>query len=512
MKEEVGMKRRGPSKWLVGTTAATIMTLVASAAMAANPYTNISGVEGAVNAAGRRAGMAVNPGHIGQLLWGTFYDVRPVAEPTGATDNQNVNIQIVNTNPTGTPTGGVLARVRFRESKFSFEVLDFDIALSCAEVWTANLILDTASGLPAIKSQDPIVTNVTGSTITTRPAFDPANGGGIQDFIQPNSPQVAPIDLQRGYFEVISEELLPCEPNNTPLSRPLSTNTFTRLDANDVTPPNSLAGLVFIVRPKAGISYEYNMTAISRFVIAGGGSIQSPTTTSQPDLSSCIGPDNTTPVATFSGITDCRNQMDFALSKTRLIIQYDNDPSDGANTHLVLTFPTKHDHCGFSLPSSADAPFFCTGNGTVAGGGEQVGCIIYDRLENKQTAGQPFISPAPPQQRCLLPREVTIIALRGDSGISPRADLNFNTNFNGNVSGWLDMNLISDTSDPATQVHQLLGLDPNLVDLLGSGWTGFQGLPTLTLILQEYFNGNVGGVFGNSVEAPYEVNYLGGGS
>src|SRR5690606_8180898 len=64
------------------------------------------------------AGMTLNPGGVGQLLYGTLYDVRRVAGLAGE-DDQAVNIQIVNLNPLGGELGGVLARVRFRESKTS---------------------------------------------------------------------------------------------------------------------------------------------------------------------------------------------------------------------------------------------------------------------------------------------------------------------------------------------------------------------------------------------------------
>jgi hypothetical protein len=82
---------------------------MAAAVSASSPYTNQSGVTpsifpdsggGITGGPTRRAGMALNPGHVGQWLWGTYYDVRPVTNTgTGVADPQDVNIQILNTNP-----------------------------------------------------------------------------------------------------------------------------------------------------------------------------------------------------------------------------------------------------------------------------------------------------------------------------------------------------------------------------------------------------------------------------
>jgi hypothetical protein len=192
-------------------------------------------------------------------------------------------------------------------------------------------------------------------------------------------------------------------------------------------------------------------------------------------------------------LAPCRNQLDFILSKKRLMPQYDNDASTAAITLLVVTLPTKHDHCGVV----ASPPFTCSASGEI------IGCTLYDRLENKVTSTNIF-SPGNPQV-CILPRELTIISIQRSSAVSPRADVNFNSGtFD---SGWVDIDLTGDPGAAGFPQHTLTGLNPNQVDLLSIGLTGFQGLPALTLVLQEYFNGNVGGVFGNSIESPYEVFY-----
>ena len=123
MKEEVGMMRRGPSKVLVGMAAAGLVAWLASGAAASvdqgpeNVYTNVTGVNGAVGTVdpNRPAGPEVNPGGIGQVLFGGLYDVRPVTNPAGGQqDPQFTNIALVNTAPIpGNSNQGVLARIRF---------------------------------------------------------------------------------------------------------------------------------------------------------------------------------------------------------------------------------------------------------------------------------------------------------------------------------------------------------------------------------------------------------------
>src|SRR5690349_20869648 len=83
MKEEVGMNRsRGPSKALLALAMAGLVGWSAQTARAENDfnvYTNFRGLSGVLAnpldqpaagvAEGRRAGMTLNPGHVGQWLW-----------------------------------------------------------------------------------------------------------------------------------------------------------------------------------------------------------------------------------------------------------------------------------------------------------------------------------------------------------------------------------------------------------------------------------------------------------
>src|SRR5581483_8904332 len=380
----------------------------ASSAMAvspASPYTNALGVNSGLLTPGRLAGMALNPGHVGSWLWGTYYDVRPVANSgTGASDAQAVNLQILNTNPNNPgsddydPLGGIVARVRFRESKTSREILDFDIVLSCAEVWTARVELQAGATIPRLVSDDPIRVTTGSGSFTTAPAL-----AGGRSFALPAGLQAA--DIQRGYFEVIAEEAVPCEPNDGQVDR--SGDTWSRVCANgacpEATPTDALAAEVIIIRVAAGVSHIYNAEAVTRYVVDGGGSVFFTPGSGQPDLQNCIGPVNG---GGFYSGADCVNQMNLALAKSRVMAQYDVQNIDGGSTRIVFTLPTKSYQCNL-LGSGADfsgtirapllpneVPYSCQGANTPGAtiGGEQIGCVPYNRIEDF-VQGEDIFSP-----------------------------------------------------------------------------------------------------------------------
>lgn len=425
------------------------------------------------------AGMTLNPGGVGQLLYGTLYDVRRVAGLAGE-DDQAVNIQIVNLNPLGGELGGVLARVRFRESKTSREVYAFDVALSCGEVWAGVVTLGDA-GVPTIRSRMPIVTSLGSTTLTTGPALDPTSGGAEGVFEVPNG--LAADDVRRGYFEVIAQEQLPCEPLEGGFVR--EGNTFARLTGDLATPPNSLAGHVALVRAVSGVAYDYEMPAIARFVIDGGGSIAAPLSSGLPDVRSCINWDKGSE-SPYSGLASCRDQLDLVLSKSKLHVTYDVSPLTAGKTFLVLALPTKGVHCTDDV---ASPPFRCSPSG------ERIGCRTFDREENE-------LFPSP---ECNLPRELSILQIGGPP--DARADQTLATgNF---ISGWMTFSLASDPAPGGSGVHERRNLDPDRASFLGVRASGFRGLPALPLVLQEYFNGNVGGTFGMLATAPSEIELYG---
>ena len=550
MKEEVGMKRRGALGALAGWVVVGMLVCSGTSAFgqAEDIYENTSGLtwNGIVGTGGANfpllaggfaqagisnANATLNPNGIGQYLFGQYYDVRDVDG-----DAQVTNIAIVNTNsnngnlPTCTqtdvlqgrdgencffdqstdvdlPKGGILAKVRFRESRYSTEVLDFNIALSCGEVWTARVSLG-ADGFPRLTSDHLVVTSATGNfgvggTLRTRPAFNPAEGGTPAQFRfggqAPGSLVAA--DAQRGYIEVIGISDLPCEPvdeDGNPTEIDLENGNTWSIYPSTWMATNALAAEAILVRAARGNAYGYAFTAISRyrpviFTLQGAPAKGTPSIAlsaifgnETPNIDNCFGFDlNGVP---FTGPPACVRQFNLALHKGRLVGQYDISPATAGTTNFILTQPTKYRNCNVSASGAlskayAQTPFAC-----VANPGEEVTCTLYDRLENLAEGG--FTSPSE-TERCFLPRELTIFGLPGSINADDILSLadTFET-----PAGWLAIELDDDVQGQV--LHR--EIFPNAIthDILGGRVQGYRGLPIIGMKLQEYTNGAVGGAYG----------------
>lgn len=546
MKEEVGMKRRGALGALAGWVVVGMLVCSGTSAFgqAEDIYENASGLTwngvtgtgganfpllagGFAQAGISNANATLNPNGIGQYLFGQYYDVRDVDG-----DAQVTNIAIVNTNsnngnlPTCTasdvlrgvdgencffdqstdvdlPKGGILAKVRFRESRYSTEVLDFNIALSCGEVWTARVFLGT-DGLPRLTSTSPVVTSATGNfgvggTLRTRPAFNPAEGGSPAQFRFAGAApgNLVPADAARGYIEVIGIADLPCEPvdaDGNPTEIDLENGNTWSVYESTWMATNALAAEAILVRAASGNSYGYAFTAISRYrpVLSTLGkgfpsvALSAIFGNETPNIDNCLGVDLNG--ALFTGPPACVRQFNLALHKGRLVGQYDIDPTTAGQTNFILTQPTKYRNCNVSPSGALSKAYAATPFSCVANPGEEVTCTLYDRLENLAEGG--FTSPSE-TERCFLPRELTILGLPGSinaDDILTLADT-FET-----PAGWLAIELDDDTAGQV--LHR--EIFPNAIthDILGGRVQGYRGLPVIGMKLQEYTNGAVGGAYG----------------
>jgi hypothetical protein len=477
------------------------------------------------------ANATLNPNGIGQYLFGQYYDVREVDG-----DSQVTNIAIVNTNsnngnlPTCTttdviqgrdgencffdqdpqvdlPKGGILAKVRFRESRYSTEVLDFNIALSCGEVWTARVAIG-ADGFPRLTSTSPVVTSFTGNfgvggTLRTRPAFNPAEGGSAAQFrFAGGAPaNLVPADAARGYMEVIGISDLPCEPvdsDGNPTDLDLENGNTWSIYPSTWMATNALAAEAILIRVGSGNSYGYTFTAISRFrpvIFTIGGALNKGTPSvalsaifgnETPNIDNCLGFDLGN--AGFSGPPACVRQFNLALHKGRLVGQYDIDPATAGQTNFIFTQVTKYRNCNVSAGGALSKAYAATPFACVANPGEEVTCTLYDRLENLAEGG--FTSPSE-TDRCFLPRELTILGLPGSVNADDILGLadSFET-----PAGWLAVELDDDTNGQV--LHREIFPNATTHDILGGRVQGYRGLPVIGMKLQEYRNGAVGGAYG----------------
>lgn len=478
---------------------------------ASNVYKSNDGLSQAANAALAPAGLNLNPFGSGQLLVGTYYDVRPIAG-----DAQINNVQILNTNTNNPglppcteldradgiagggacyePAGGILAKVRLRESKTSQAILDFVVALSCGEVWAGRITRNATTGLPQVSSSFPIASEIDEASVTTAPLIRETP----LEVAAPGLPSGLEVaDLQRGHFEVIALEALPCEPQSGALD--LAGNTWTRIGE---TPSNGLSGQVFLVRAAAGVSHSYEMPAIANFAPYPNGPVTPANLldANEPKYTDCLALDQS---RAFLGANQCVQAANFSLSKSRLLAQYDVEDGTSGRTLVVVTLPTKYENCsisedGWAEPTTANGPFDC-------GPREEISCTLFDRLEN--FVREDFVTPPPQAGICTLDRAVNVIQIVKTAADSDaRADVLFATSdLPAGESGWLDLDLARDADNDL--IHGEIAA-PLTVNHLGMFLAGYEGLPTAGLVLQEFFNGNVGGTYGNTVAPAFEQTIL----
>jgi hypothetical protein len=285
----------------------------------------------------------VNPGGLGDALIYGYFNVR---------NGANL-FNIVNTSP----ITATKVRVRFREGNRSAEILDFNVCLSAGDRWTA-LIVGDDQGPGTLYSMD--------DDTVTYPAI-PA--GGVDFKFAPENPSswVNADETLEGYFEVIStiafdETQIPsamhawneasCRGGAT-LSDFLDTTegpcdfepTFTCGVRYAVT-TNDIMGANFIVPLDTLESYGYNATAIADCTTAF--TIDAPVTNDVPSFRQCN--DNFFMGSTGVGInTALVDGTDYALTKADIYAAWDNRPDWGAETEIVITFPTMHFHQGNPL-------------------------------------------------------------------------------------------------------------------------------------------------------------------
>jgi hypothetical protein len=478
-------------KLLIMLVALVAGAFMASVAMAVDYGT--LGYTTRLLASGKTAGTILNPEGKGDALLAAYFDVRVVNGKT-----QDTYFAIINENMDATTWGGVAAKLRFREWDKSEEVFDIDIWLSTDDVWVGVLTRDASTGLTKITSPDYVITDYTGGTFTISKTTAVSSGfafitdyvpGGAYNSVHPPTGVTSADLTNMGYFEIIGEEQTYSKPATT--TAPI---LVTRLAASLQDCPNSLSAYVYVVRVDDGVSLGYNAAAIANFArnlttlfVTPGGP--------QPTLNNC---------------EDGLDQLEFELSKARLYQGYSVEDSIAAKFSLIVTMPTKHFHFEKHIPIRLDytlctvagvngcvaigAPF----TGATSNAGETIGPHIFNRDEQSQAVG--YWSPV--TTTILFPWEVNVIGLYSGAPPSvPLAGNRDNTAWStgGYLTGWIWIDLSG---------HSALPVSDGVFGHLGNPFiNGYNGLPALSLALQEFSNGLVGGAYGVIFPAFYRVDW-----
>jgi hypothetical protein len=415
----------------------------------------------------RLAAVSVNPGGLGQYLWGPYYDVSLFRTPAGQSEPQITEIAIYNVSPPSGDAAGIVFRLRFRDSKYGTILLpNVGGIVGCGQTWSAT-VFARSDGTVAVRSSSQTFAGVTNGEWTTVRGLDLPNGAALQQIAAPYSLTLA--DLQQGFFEVVPIESVTCQPSSVTAQ---GVTTWPRVESAKQTPGNLLSGAVTIVRPRTGHRSSYDLVGMSRFrapSLIGGPVIPLGQVLGQsdvPGIRDCLFLDNRggTP---RTGEFECIAQASLALAKSRLFVPF-GDSASGVRTKVVITQPLRHFTCPPPpyLPTTFPiVPYTC------AARGERVGV----RVASAAGEGQPWRS-------LTLSRAVTVVS------ISDAADENADAlvKTKGATAGMVEIALDRDRKSKERHARPVLNGSPDVNSVLGAGFNGFEGLPVLALTIREW--------------------------
>ena len=411
----------------------------------------------AVGAAGTAEAVHINPDGTGQVLVFPYYTAR---------GGQFTAISIINSQG-----NTKMVKVRFLEGKNSREVLDFNLFLSPADVWTGAVVA-TANGAKIITSDNSCVTP---SDLFVETRLDGA-GNGLNDFKNYqytggflDAGVFGSLDRTReGYFEVIEMGVIDdnaidgdaivgataiavtgfIKHNSVGVpANCAALNTFdnfagnpaaTRFPNTATTPANSLtfpprgglAGRASIINPATGANYTFSPTAFDAWSVSQqyteAGNLGPTITSVDSGFGAAIGP--TSNVFTSAGIVTTvwdvatpaisgRNAMSATMMRNSVMNEFILDAATVSQTDWVVTFPTKRAFVTAvaALPSAAVPPFANNFPNAASGACDPYGVSIFNREEQIPGSSTPVPNPSP------LPPGVTVLgsALCWEANVVP---------------------------------------------------------------------------------------------
>ena len=390
----------------------------------------------AIGAAGTAEAVHINPDGTGQVLIYPYYTARA---------GQVTAISIINAQ-----NNTKMVKVRFLEGKNSREVLDFNLFLSPADVWTGGIIA-TTNGAKVITNDNSCVTPSDLFSERLDGAGNPINEfknyqytGAFTD-----SASFASLDRTReGYFEVIEMGVIDDDiiDGNVIAAGTASTvtsfikhntagvpancaalNSFddfagnaaaTRFPNTGTTPASTpvvgpffltqpprggLTGRASIISAATGSNYAYNAVAFDAW-----STVQKYTESGNllpsiagVDSSPAAGP--TSNVFTAAGVVTtiwpltaagARDAMSATMMRNTVINEYVLDAATASQTDWIVTFPTKRSYVNAGT-GAATAPFAQNFPNSAAGSCDPYGFSVLNREEGVPGSLTPIPNPSP---------------------------------------------------------------------------------------------------------------------
>jgi hypothetical protein len=379
----------------------------------------IAGIAGVAGIANMASAVNLNPDGLGQVLLYPYYTVNA---------GQQTLLSVVNTDT----VNGKAVKVRFLEGYNSREVLDFNLFLSPADVWTANVfaLSDGGIGSPGVDDGAGIFTLDKTCIAPTFTTTGLSNGVGFQafldyGFIGANSDTGPTTDdrTREGHFEMISMADITGGALLTDIKHvngvpPKCSAAEAAFEAGTtIAPPTGgLFGSASVVNVAQGTFYAYNADALDGFTAI---TLATTTGSLSPSLSDVndVGGLTATSYVFNNGVlitspydlTTVPSQGIDAVSSVfdaaNIYNQYESASNGAVGTDWVVNFPTKRFYVDPPISGSTSVlPPFEHVFGAEESGNDLglsctvVGISIYDREENTSTPTGCGFSPCPPGQ------------------------------------------------------------------------------------------------------------------
>jgi len=455
---------------------------------------------GSVGMAGTASAVNIGVNGTGQVLIYPYYTVR------GGTDTY---VSVVNT------TNSVKAvKVRFTEGKNSREVLDFNLYLSPNDVWTGAVVNTTnaAKLITTDKSCTFPVIPASGQEFVNY-AYSGAVATGIVN--AGGDGETASLDRTReGYFEIIEMGVITNatvaaavthNSTGTPANCALVQTATMVMDATGganavVSPAGGLMGTASLMNVATGTDFGYDPVPLAAFNASGLGGIWFAAGDIRPDMRNAapavsrVFKGGSVITTDWTGSTNgaltgspAVNAVSAVLMHDAVMNEYVLDTTTQSATDWVITMPTKRYYVPVAATSATGAYDPFTKSFAAGGACEPTTVSFWDREEQTPSTPVGFSPPQPGAVGTCLPWESTVISFNatttgGSNVLSSINTANIATSY---TNGWANLDFFQSYVSLAAAGNSPAGVHT------------YVGLPTVGFMVQNFKNGNVGGVLSN---------------
>jgi len=442
----------------------------------------------------------INPDGTGQALVYPYYSVNETNFGDADSSQLNTLVSVVNTTETVKAV-----KVRFLEGKNSREVLDFNLYLSPFDVWVASIVPVVSSQIPGYVGDEgaklttsdtsctvPDIVNVLPNGIEFRPYQFDGTAGTPSDAVANEL-----IRVREGHFEIIEMGNLvgthaaaaTHSPGGAPPGCAFLNGEWngggwsaTNGALNLTNPTGGLFGSATIINVAQAYAVSYKAEAIDGFWNGAG------VHTNPGSVNPFIGSGDFRSVVFDSGAvvaTDWPTSTEATSAlfmRDQVFSEFVSDSSFGAETSLVITFPTKRSYV--DAPTAIGpvpvVPF--TNALTSRGACEEIGLRHWDREENTSGTNIDF-SPRPVSGNPELCWEANVININYDANISNALYSNNAYNLTSNYNaGWLRIIFVNNQTSRGEPAPFPGGSPTN------TGGHTYFGLPVTGFAVQKYVN------------------------